>query len=325
MIYPLNRNDTLLKARLKYLAGEWETSQAEVLAYGIELLFDLHKEKIIFHEKEGKYILTRKPSRAEIIRQLLEREKEDKRMTKLKLGVKKKAEVDEEEAAILAEAASLEVDTDLEDPGDTPLDLAALMAQLDTIEEVPLGEGPKETVKVSKEKEVTPVPSSSSLSTEALELLIAPLQSQMQGMHNALQTLLKEVEDVKSRLDSHGDNLHNRILDLAKQVTDIGATQVREVSVPVKETKEQATATKTVVGKPKDEPKEEAKEQSPEDKKKEAAIIAYLGTLKVKKQLGPFASSIAEKLKMTKEEVEEIICANATITGSRAKWVSPKE
>ncbi len=92
----------LVKAKLKWLASEWSTSQAEVISLGIDILFDLTKEKIIFYDKKGKFVLTRNPTRADIIRQLIE--KENPRMSKLKLKAKGKTE---DEEAILKEAVTL--------------------------------------------------------------------------------------------------------------------------------------------------------------------------------------------------------------------------
>ncbi len=292
----------LVKAKLKWLASEWSTSQAEVISLGIDILFDLTKEKIIFYDKKGKFVLTRNPTRADIIRQLIE--KENPRMSKLKLKAKGKTE---DEEAILKEAVTLE--DDVEGPGENPLDLAALLSALDGIDESNALPGE------------LPETEASSTYTQEFDFgaVLAPIESKIDLLQGTLTSLMEKF----SLVAKSQDEVTDRVIDLDKSVQTLTAKVTELQSIPPAATPP-VTEALPLDPKPATTAEPQTKVKSENDLKKEQAIITYLKTsLKTKKQLGPLATSLAERLGMEVDVVKEIIVNNAPITGTKAKWVSP--
>ncbi len=119
------------------------------------------------------------------------------------------------------------------------------------------------------------------------------------------------------------DEVTDRVIDLDKSVQTLTAKVTELQSIPPAATPP-VTEALPLDPKPATTAEPQTKVKSENDLKKEQAIITYLKTsLKTKKQLGPLATSLAERLGMEVDVVKEIIVNNAPITGTKAKWVSP--
>lgn len=231
-------------------------------------------------------------------------------MSKLKLKAKGKTE---DEEAILKEAVTLE--DDVEGPGENPLDLAALLSALDGIDESNALPGE------------LPETEASSTYTQEFDfgVVLAPIESKLDLLQNTVASLMEKF----SLVAKSQDEVTDRVIDLDKSVQTLTAKVTELQSIPPAAAPPVAmvppvTEELPLDPKPATTAEPQTKVKSENDLKKEQAIITYLKTsLKTKKQLGPLATSLAERLGMEVDVVKEIIVNNAPITGTKAKWVSP--